>query len=43
VVLVTHQVTISAFTGEGMVSGGGAVIELNGSGAPRVLGEIRAN
>lgn len=43
VVLVTHQVTISAFTGEGMVSGGGAVFELNGSGAPRVLGEIQAN
>jgi broad specificity phosphatase PhoE len=43
VVLVTHQINISAFTGEGMASGGGAVIELNGSGAPRVLGEIRAN
>jgi broad specificity phosphatase PhoE len=43
VVLVTHQVTISAFTGAGAVSGGGAVFELNGSGAPRVLGEIQAN
>jgi len=43
VVLVTHQVTISAFTGEGVASGGGAVFELNGSGAPRVLGEIQAN
>jgi broad specificity phosphatase PhoE len=43
VVLVTHQFTISAFTGQGMVSGGGAVFELNGSGAPRVLGEIQAD
>ena len=41
VVLVTHQVTITAFTGQGAASGGGAVLELNGSGAPRVLGEIR--
>ena len=43
VVLVTHQVTISAFTGQGVASGGGTVFELNGSGTPRVLGEIRAN
>jgi phosphohistidine phosphatase SixA len=43
VVLVTHQVTISAFTGQGAVSGGGAIFELNGSGAPRVLGSIEAN
>ncbi len=40
VVLVTHQVTISAFTGEGIASGGGAVFELNRSGAPRVLGGL---
>jgi phosphohistidine phosphatase SixA len=43
VVLVTHQVTISALTGQGAESGGGALLELNGSGAPRVLGEIRAS
>ena len=43
VVLVTHQVTISALTGQGTVSGGGAIVELNGSGAPRVLGRIEAN
>ena len=41
VVLVTHQFTISAFTGQGTVSGGGTVFELNGSGAPRVVGEIQ--
>lgn len=43
VVLVTHQFTISAFTGQGAESGGGAVFELNGSGAPRALGSIQAN
>ncbi len=42
VVLVTHQVAISAFTGEGVTSGGGVAFELNGTGAPRVLGEVRA-
>ena len=41
VVLVTHQVTIAAFTGEGVASGGGSLFELNGSGAPRWLGSIR--
>ncbi len=43
VVLVTHQVTITAFTAQGIASGGGAVFGLNGSGEPRVLGEIDAN
>lgn len=43
VVLVTHQFTINAFTGQGTVSGGGTVFAVNGSGAPRVLGEIEAN
>lgn len=43
VILVTHQVTISGITGQGTVSGGGHLLELNGSGAPRVLGEIEAN
>ncbi len=42
VVLVTHQLVITAFTGQGTVSGGGTVFELNGSGAPRALGEIPA-
>lgn len=43
VVLVTHQFTITAFTGQGMVSGGGTVFELNGSGAPRALGVVAAD
>lgn len=43
VVLVTHQVTIRAITGELAVSGGGAILQLNGSATPRVLGEIEAN
>ena len=43
VVLVTHQFTINAFTDQATVSGGGTIFELNGSGAPRVLGEIEAN
>jgi phosphohistidine phosphatase SixA len=43
VVLVTHQFTIDAFTGQGTVSGGGTIFELNGSGAPRPLGPIAAN
>jgi len=43
VVLVTHQFTINAFTDQGTVSGGGTVFAVNGSGAPRVLGEIEAN
>ncbi len=41
VILVTHQFTINAFTGEGTASGGGSVFELNGSGAPRLLGAIK--
>ena len=43
VVLVTHQFTITAFTGQGTASGGGTVFELNGSGTPRALGAIRAD
>jgi len=42
-VLVTHQFTINAFTGQGTVSGGGTVFEVNATGAPRALGEIEAN
>lgn len=41
VILVTHQVTITAFTGEGVDSGGGSLFELNGSGTPRLLGAIK--
>jgi len=43
VILVTHQVTISGITGESTASGGGHLLELNGSGAPRVLGRVEAN
>jgi len=43
VVLVTHQVTITALTGRGAVSGGGVILALNGTGEPRVLGDIEAN
>jgi len=42
VILVTHQVTITAFTGEGAAAGGGTVFALNGTGTPRALGEIRS-
>jgi broad specificity phosphatase PhoE len=41
VVLVTHQFTINAFTGEATDSGGGSLFELNGSGSPRLLGAIK--
>lgn len=40
VVLVTHQVTISALTGAGTPSGGGSLLRLNGSGSPEILGSI---
>lgn len=40
VVLVTHQVTIAAFTGEGTDSGAGSLFQLNGSGAPHLIGSI---
>ncbi len=43
VVLVTHQVTISSLTGRGAASGGGAILALDGTGEPRVLGDIDAN
>jgi broad specificity phosphatase PhoE len=43
VVLVTHQVTISSLTGRGAASGGGAILALDGSGEPRVLGDVDAN
>lgn len=40
VVLVTHQVTVSGLTGRGVVSGGGYVLRLDGSGAPKVVGTV---
>lgn len=43
VILVTHQFTITGFTGDGTVSGGGSLFQLNGTGAPRLLGAIEAN
>ena len=42
-VLVTHQVTVSALTGRGTPSGGGSIFQLNGTGSPRWLGAIEAN
>lgn len=43
VILVTHQVTISGITGEGAASGSGHLLELDGTGAPRVVGRIAAD
>jgi phosphohistidine phosphatase SixA len=40
VVLVTHQVTITALTGGHAASGGGVILKLDGSRVPRVVGEI---
>lgn len=40
VVLVTHQFTISEFTGGGVPSGGGSLFQLDGSRQPRWLGAI---
>jgi phosphohistidine phosphatase SixA len=40
VVLVTHQFTIGVFTGGSTDSGGGTVFALNGTGAPRVVGDV---
>lgn len=42
VVLVTHQVMITAFTNEGVASGAGAVFELTPGAAPRLIGDIPA-
>jgi broad specificity phosphatase PhoE len=40
VVLVTHQIVITALTGGYAAAGGGLLLRLNGTSAPRVLGEI---
>ncbi|KPK06495.1 MAG: hypothetical protein AMJ64_08990 [Betaproteobacteria bacterium SG8_39] len=39
-VLVTHQVTISGITARGVGSGGGYVLQLDGSGKPTVVGAV---
>lgn len=43
VILVTHQVTITAFTGEGIAAGAGALFEVRPGGELRLLGEIAPN
>ncbi len=43
VVLVTHQVTITAITGAYASSGGGVILQVDGSPTPRVVGEVSAN
>jgi phosphohistidine phosphatase SixA len=40
VILVTHQVTIAAITGQGAVSGEAVVLEADGSAEPEILGRI---
>lgn len=41
VILVTHQVTVTGITGVYPESGGGAILELNGTQMPRIVGEFR--
>lgn len=41
VVLVTHQVTVTALTGVYPEAGNGVILQLNGTGAPRVIGEFK--
>ena len=43
VVLVTHQVTINAFTSSSTPTGGGSFFQLDGTGNPRWLGILPAN
>ena len=43
VIFVTHQFTISEFTGGGTGSGGGTVFALNGTGEPRPVGALSAD
>ena len=42
-VLVTHQVVITALSGGYAASGGGVILRLNGTRAPRALAEIEAD
>ncbi len=39
VVLITHQVTVTGLTGIYPSSGGGAILQLNGTGDPKIIGE----
>lgn len=41
VIMVTHQVTISAITGDGLASGEGRILKLNGTGRPQQVSEFR--
>jgi len=43
VVLVTHQVTISGITGRGVISGGGYVLRLDGTGSPAVAASVEGS
>lgn len=43
VILVTHQVTVAGITGVYPGSGGGALLQLDGSASPKLVGEIRAD
>ena len=43
VVLVTHQVTITALTGRYMASGAGVILDVRGPDSPHLLGAIKAD
>ncbi len=43
VILVTHQVTVTGITGVYPGSGGGALLQLDGSVKPKLVGEVRAD
>lgn len=43
VILVTHQVTVTGITGIYPDSGGGAVLQLDGSPVQKVIGELQGN
>lgn len=43
VVLVTHQVTVTGLTGVYPGSGTGVILQLNGTGQPRIVGKFSAN
>lgn len=43
VILVTHQVVIDALVAGATPAGGGSILQLDGSGAPRWLGRIAAD
>ena len=43
VILVTHQVTVPGITGVYPGSGGGALLQLEGSAKPGLVGELRAD